>query len=156
MTWIDPANTSDWTERFQEVQAEFDAIKIDDVLSIQPGEIVEPHRINEELVKTARAFQQTGAVKDKARRLESIAKGWYEHEYQLALLETTRTDKAEILTSAELRKAYAAYKAEKLKEFWEAGKLLSLAVHDERQRLFQYREDLYNIGHNSRYNPDRI
>ena len=153
MIWKDPTTPDEWTELFKQVQSDFDKIEIPDVMSIQPGEVLEPSEINVEIVKTAKAFRETGSIKDRARRLEALAKRWYEQAMAKAILEISLGTLRDVYTSDELRKAYAENQAREFRDLWDASHVLAAAIHDERQRLYQYREDLENIGNNARWTP---
>jgi hypothetical protein len=153
MIWKDPTTPDEWTELFKQVQSDFDKIEIPDVMSIQPGEVLEPSEINVEIVKTAKAFRETGSIKDRARRLEAIAKRWYEQVKARAVLELRSAANREIYSSDELRKAYAEDQAAAVRGLWDASRVLAASIKDERQRIYQYRKDLENIGNNARWTP---
>ena len=153
MIWKDPTTPDEWTELFKQVQDDFEKIEIPEVMSIAPGEVLEPSEINVEIVKTAKAFKETGSIKDRARRLEAIAKRWHEQAKARSVLELRTATNREIYSSDELRKAYAEDQARAFRDLWDASRVMAASIHDERQRLHQYREDLENIGNNSRWTP---
>jgi hypothetical protein len=149
MNWTDPKNTTEWLARFTEVQADLDAITIPEPLKIAAGEILQStNEINVAFLDVSRTYKDLGAVKDKARRLSVIAERWYKGEKAKAILEAGRD--RETYPSDELRKAYAENKTIGFLENWQAAQVLLEAIHDERSRLFQYRGDLEQIGHNIR------
>ena len=78
--WTDPKDWTEWTQKFQEVQSELDAIEIVDPIHLEPGEIIEPDPINVEYSKVDEAFQHLGEIKDKFNRLKTIAKRWYDQK----------------------------------------------------------------------------
>ena len=147
--WTDPKTIAQWLQRFKEVQTELDEIEIPEPLTVAPGEILEStHELNRAFLESNRAFKELGAVKDKCRRLAAIAERKYKQKKADAILEAGRD--RDRFPSAELRKAYGEIRAKKYLKLWQAASVLSGSIHDERSRLFQYREDLEQIGHNVR------
>ena len=143
--WKDPEDWTEWNEMFRSVQEELDNLEIDDPIEVTAGEIIEPDKINWEFPKVNAAFQKLGEIKDKCNRLTTIAKRWYEQKIFKATL-----DAEKIYPNQELQKAYGKNEALQEREYWESAKVLAEAIHDERSRLFQYRNDLEQMGHNAR------
>jgi len=147
MTWEEPKNWTEWLERFVEVQADLDAIEVPEPLACAPGQILFPHEINAEFPKVENAFKDLGEVKDKCNHLINTAERWYDLEMATKMLEARGLESC---PNQKLQQAHAITQTIESRKRVDAAKLLRDAIHDERSRLWQYRDTLINMGHNAR------
>jgi hypothetical protein len=145
---IDPEKIVSWNASFTDVLKELDALKSVEPLHIEKGEVLELWNVNKLLADAGEAFKELGSVKEKVRALLVEVERWHDQEYDLALLEAGLD--RDSYPDTELRKAHARNEARELDGMVRAAKLALASVHDERSRLWAFREDLHNIGHNVR------
>lgn len=143
--WEDPKTWDEWLNRFTEVQQELDIIEDVEPIHLEPGECAEIHLINRAYTLVELSFKQLGGIKDRCRRLQSVAKRWYDQKVNTEMLNASR-----LYPNQKLQKAHAENNAVKEFENFEAARLLTEAIKDERSRLWNYREDLEQMGHNTR------
>jgi hypothetical protein len=144
----EPRDNAEWTEQFEAAVEEFNGILSLEPITLAEGEVLQVFEINRALTEVAASFRSLGGVADKVRRLEAIVTRWRDQAFNLALLEAG--GKRETYPDAAMRKAYAETKVDEMERLIMAAKLTREAIHDERSRLWAYREDLFNIGHNVR------
>jgi conjugal transfer/entry exclusion protein len=151
--WKDPTNADEWKALFVEAEAAFGKFHLPNPIQIGIGEVIDPSQINPEIAKVDPAWKELQEIKDKVRQLDAIAKRWYDQKKVKAILECRAVEMREIYSSDGLRNAYAEDQAADLRKLCDASATLLESIHDERSRLFQYRKDLEQIGHNARWSP---
>ena len=148
MKLLQPKNWDEWLGEFVNLQDDLDRLEIVEPIHMESGQVLMRHELEEAVTKTEEAFRDWAVIKDLANQLLTIAHRWYDQEFARLTLEACVD--AENFPNQEAQKAHAKVGAKNARENYEACKVLMAAVHDERSRLYEYRETLINLLHGVR------
>lgn len=147
--YLNPEKIEEWERLFIETVEIFQGVDIPNPLELREGEIVDSVDIlNVEYSKAGKVMKELLIPKQRANRLKDIAVRWKNQIIRNGIKASSRD--REKYPNQEVQKAYAEGLAEEYYELIDKAQSLIDAIHDQRSRLWMYRKDLTEMGHNAR------